>query len=53
MIMRVGYNGTNFAENKFSIVLEQFYFDYISAIRAKALVKGTDFATVKTAITTP
>lgn len=50
MIMRVGYNGTNFAENKFSVVLEQRYFDYISAIRAKALVKGTTFATVKAAI---
>ncbi len=53
MIMKVGYNGTNFAENKFSVVLEQYYFDYISAIRAKALVKGTTFATVKSAITTP
>lgn len=50
MIMRVGYNGTNFAENKFSVVLEQRYFDYISAIRAKAIVKGTTFATVKAAI---
>jgi hypothetical protein len=51
LIMRVGYNGTNFAENKFSVVLEQDYFNYISAIRATALVKGTTFATVKTAIT--
>ncbi len=53
MIMKVGYNGTNFAENKFSVVLEQYYFDYISAIRAAALVKGTTFATVKAAIDTP
>lgn len=53
MIMKVGYNGTNFAENKFSVVLEQFYFDYISTIRAKALVKGATFATVKAAIDTP
>jgi len=52
LIMKVGYNGTNFAENKFSVVLEQYYFDYISSIRAKALVKGTTFATVKAAITT-
>lgn len=51
MIMKVGYNGTDFAENKFSVVLEQYYFDYISTIRAKALVKGQTFATVKTAIT--
>lgn len=53
MIMRVGHNGTNFAENKFSVVLEQDYFNYISAIRATALVKGTTFATVKAAIDTP
>lgn len=52
LIMKVGYNGTNFAENKFSVVLEQYYFDYISSIRAKALVKGTTFATVKEAIKT-
>jgi hypothetical protein len=52
MIMKVGYNGTDFAENKFSVVLEQYYFDYISSIRAKALVKGQTFATVKAAIAT-
>lgn len=52
MIMKVGYNGTDFAENKFSVVLEQYYFDYISSIRAKALVKGTTFADVKAAIAT-
>lgn len=50
LIVKVGYNGTDFAENKFSVVMEQFYFDYISAIRAAAIVKGPDFATVKTAI---
>lgn len=53
MIMRVGFNGNNFAENKFSVVIEQDYFNYISAIRAAALVKGTTFATVKGAIDTP
>jgi hypothetical protein len=52
MIMKVGYNGTDFAENKFSVVLEQYYFDYISTIRAKAIVKGQTFATVKAAIAT-
>lgn len=52
LIVRVGYNGTDFAENRFSVVLEQFYFDYISTLRAKAIVKGPDFATVKTALTT-
>jgi hypothetical protein len=53
MIMKVGYNGTDFAENRYSTVLEQFYFDYISALRTPAIVKGTTFAAVKTAITTP
>lgn len=53
IIMKVGYNGTNFAENKFSVVLEQYYFDYISSIRTAALVKGQTFATVKAAIATP
>lgn len=50
LIVKVGFNGTDFAENKFSVVMEQFYFDYISAIRAVAIVKGPDFATVKAAI---
>lgn len=49
-IVKIGYNGTDFAENKFSVVMEQYYFDYISAIRQAAIVKGPDFATVKTAI---
>lgn len=50
LIVRVGYNGTDFAQNMYSVVLEQFYFDYISNIRKVAIVKGPDFATVKTAI---
>ena len=49
IILKVGYNGTDFAENRFSVVLEQFYFDYISQLRATALVSDT-FASVKTAI---
>jgi hypothetical protein len=50
LIVKVGYNGTDFAENRFSVVLEQFYYDYISAIRAVAIVKGPDFATIKAAL---
>lgn len=49
IIVKVGYNGTDFAENKFSVVLEQFYFDYISSIRSKALVSDT-FSNVKSLI---
>jgi hypothetical protein len=52
LIVRVGYNGTDFAQNMFSTVLEQYYFDYISAIRAVAIVSGSTFSAVKTAITT-
>lgn len=50
LILRVGYNGNDMANNMFSSVLEQFYFDYISTIRAAAIVRGDNFATVKTAI---
>jgi hypothetical protein len=50
LIVRVGYNGTDFADNKYSTVLEQFYYNYISSIRTKAIVKGTTFADVKAAI---
>jgi len=46
-IVKVGYNGTDFAENKFSVVMEQYYYDYISDIRKKAIVKGPDFETVR------
>lgn len=50
LIVRVGYNGTDFAQNMYSVVLEQYYFNYISTVRKVAIVKGPDFATVKTAI---
>lgn len=50
LIVRIGYNGTDFAENKFSVVMEQYYYDYISAIRKQAIVSGPNFADVKTAI---
>lgn len=49
-IIRVGYNGTDFAENKFSTVMEQFYYNYMSAIHQPAIVKGATFSAVKAAI---
>lgn len=52
LIVRVGYNGTDFAQNMFSTVIEQYFFDYISAIRAVAIVKGQTFTAIKTAVTT-
>lgn len=50
MIVRVGFNGTDFAQNMFSVVLEQFYFNYMSAVRQVAIVKGPNFADVTAAI---
>jgi hypothetical protein len=52
LIVRVGYNGTDFAQNMFSTVIEQYFYDYISDIRKVAIVKGQTFAAIKTAITT-
>ena len=51
MIVRIGYNGTNFAENKFSIVMEQYYQNYITNAKKPAIVKGPDFATIKALLT--
>lgn len=48
-IVRVGYNGTDFAQNQFSVVLEQFFQSYVAAPFRPAIVKGT-FSTIKTAI---
>lgn len=52
LILRIGYNGTDFAQNMFSVVLEQFYFDYIPTVRKVAIVSGSTFGAVKTSITT-
>lgn len=49
-IVKVGYNGDDFARNRFSVVMEQYYYSYISAIRTPAIVKGPTFAAVKQAI---
>lgn len=49
LIVRVGYNGTDFANNMYSVVIEQYYYDYISTVRAVSIV-STLFATVMTAI---
>lgn len=50
LIVRVGYNGTDFANNMFSVVIEQYYFDYISNVRKVAIVSGPNFADVTSAI---
>lgn len=51
LIVKVGYNGTDFANNLYSVVLEQFYFDYISAARKAAIVSGPTFQNVKNTLT--
>lgn len=51
LIVKVGYNGTDFAENKFSVVMEQYYFDWISTIRKVAIVSGPTFLNVKNTLT--
>ena len=50
VIVRIGMNASDLADGKFSVVMRQFYYDYISEIRKKALVKGTSFADVKAAL---
>lgn len=50
-IIRVGFNADDFARNKFSVVMEQPYFNYISNVRKPAIVKGPTFAAVQTLIT--
>jgi hypothetical protein len=47
MIVRIGLNGNNMVENKFTVVQEQFYYDYISAARKVTLLKGPTFGAVK------
>lgn len=50
VIVRVGYNNDDFATNKFSVVAEQFYFDYIADSRKAGIVYSPTFAAVRTAI---
>jgi len=51
LIVKVGYNGNDFANNMFSVVLEQYYFDYISSIRKVAIVNGPTFDNVMNTLT--
>ena len=51
-LVKVGYNGNDFSQNMFSVVIEQYFYDYISGIRAAGIVKGPTFSAIKTAITT-
>lgn len=51
IILKVGYVNDDLIHNRFTVVAEQFFFNYIPSSRKAAIVKGQTFATVKTAIT--
>lgn len=46
VIIRIGYNGTDFVQNQQTVVVEQYYFDYISTNRLGAWVYG-NFEVIK------
>lgn len=46
VIVRIGYNGTDFITNQQTVVVEQYFYDYISNNRLGAWVYGT-FASIK------
>lgn len=47
--IRIGYNGTDFVQNQQTLLVEQYYFDYISTNRLGAWVYG-NFDVIKGAI---
>lgn len=50
--VRIGWSNDDFDKNQFSVVVEQFFFNYVSQARKAGLVYA-DFAAVKTAIEKP
>jgi len=46
LIIRIGYNGTDFVQNQQTLLVEQYFYDYISSNRLGAWVYGT-FAVIK------
>lgn len=50
VIVRFGHINEQLIENKITMVIEQFYYDYIPALRKPSIVKGPTFADVKAAI---
>ncbi len=51
IIVRIGYSNDDFDRNQYSLVVEQFFYSYISQARKSGLIYG-DFAAIKTAIET-
>jgi hypothetical protein len=52
IIVRIGYANDDFIRNQYSMVVEQFFYNYISTSRKTALIYGS-FATIKAAIEKP
>lgn len=52
VIVRIGYNSDDFIKNQYSMVVEQYFYNYISNIRKAGLIYG-NFATIKAAIEKP
>lgn len=48
-IIKIGLDGEDFSHNRRSVIVEQYFYNYIPANRRPAIVKG-DFATAKAAI---
>ena len=51
-IVKIGYVGDDLIRNQYTVVVERFFFQYISTNKLGGLVKGT-FSTIKTALETP
>jgi hypothetical protein len=51
VIVKIGYVNDDLIKNQFTVVVEQFFYDYISTNKLGGLTKGT-FATIKTALET-
>lgn len=49
-IVKIGYVDDDLIHNRFTVVGEQFFFNYIPTSRKGAIVKGTTFTAVKAAI---
>jgi hypothetical protein len=52
VIVKIGYINDDLIRNQFTVVVEQFFFQYISTNKLGGLVKGT-FSTIKTALELP
>lgn len=52
VIVKIGYVNDDLIKNQYTVVVERYFYDYISTNKKPAIVKGT-FATIKTALETP